>query len=76
MDEILTVIVMLLIYFFFIVIMSIENWIGFQSVYTRQYFIDILSLSFLPFQFLFWYVMFTHNFYTTFFRCGIAIVER
>lgn len=65
-------IVMLLIYFFsslfFIVIMSIENWIGFQSVYTRQYamdFIDILSSLFYVIPYFFWYVIFTHIFFSS-----------
>lgn len=67
-----TRIVMLLIYFFsfFIVIMSIENWIGFQSVYTRQYamdFIDILSSRFFMSFGFFWYVyIYAHFFFIWF----------
>lgn len=34
---------------FFTIIMSIENWIGFQSVYTRQYAMDFIDIIFFVF---------------------------
>jgi len=71
-----TRIVMLLIYFFsfFIVIMSIENWIGFQSVYTRQYAMDCIDI--LSSRFFFIIPIFVWHFYlhAHFFSSGFDIV--